>query len=295
MRVATNGIEVECEVHGNAAGRPLLLIMGLGMQLTAWPDDLLKDLVGKGFRLITFDNRDVGLTSKMDAAGVPNMLVAGMMNALGLPVRSFYLLADMARDAIGLLDALHIEHCDVVGVSMGGMIAQELVALVPQRVRSLALIMTSSGARRLAGPTASARRALLSRPRDPRDVESRIDHAVAIWRVIGSPGYPVDDVALRERVGRGVRRSYCPQGVMRQLVAVAASGDRTALLRNLAVPTLVLHGRDDPLVPVACGVDLAGKIPGAQLEIIDGMGHDLPPGLIARIADRIAANGGRTA
>ena len=113
--------------------------------------------------------------------------------------------------------------------------------------------------------------------------------------MIGSPGYPVDDVALRERVGRGVRRSYCPQGVMRQLVAVAASGDRTALLRNLAVPTLVLHGRDDPLVPVACGVDLAGKIPGAQLEIIDGMGHDLPPGLIARIADSIAANGGRTA
>ena len=295
MRVATNGIEVECELHGNAAGRPLLLIMGLGMQLTAWPDDLLKSLVAKGFRPITFDNRDVGLSSKLDAAGVPNLLVAGMMSALGLPVRSSYLLADMARDAIGLLDALHIEQCGVVGVSMGGMIAQELAALAPQRVRSLALIMTSSGARRLAGPTASARRALLSRPRDPHDVESRIDHAVAIWRVIGSPGYPVADASLRERVGRGVRRSYSPQGVMRQLVAVAASGDRTTLLRNLAVPTLVLHGRDDPLVPVACGADLAGKIAGAQLEIIEGMGHDLPPGLIARIADSIAANGSRTA
>ena len=250
MRVAANGIELECEVHGEAAGRPLLLIMGLGMQFTAWPDDLLKALVTKGFRPITFDNRDVGRSSKMDAAGVPNVLIAGMMNALGLPVRSSYLLADMARDAIGLLDALHVERCDVVGVSMGGMIAQELAALAPQRVRSLALIMTSSGARRLAGPTARARRALLSRPRDPRDVESRIDHAVAIWRVIGSPGYPVDDAALRERVGRGVRRSYYPPGVVRQLVAVAASADRTPLLRRLTVPTLVLHGRDDPLVPV---------------------------------------------
>ena len=295
MRVAANGIELECEVHGDAAGRPLLLIMGLGMQLTAWPDELLKALVAKGFRPITFDNRDVGLSSRMEAAGVPNMLVAGMMNALGLPVRSSYLLADMARDAAGLLDALQVERCDVVGVSMGGMIAQEFAALEPQRVRSLSLIMTSSGARRLAGPTARARRALLSRPRDPGDVESRIDHAVSIWRVIGSPGYPVDDAALRERVGRSVRRSYYPHGVMRQLVAVAASGDRTPRLGGLKMPTLVLHGRDDPLVPVACGMDLAGKIPDAQLDIIDGMGHDLPPGLIPRIADGIAANCDRVA
>ena len=295
MRVAANGLELECEVVGDAAAAPILLIMGLGMQLTAWPDDFLKALVGKGLRPIVFDNRDSGLSTKLDAAGMPNLLAAGMLTALGLPIRSAYRIADMANDALGLLDALHFERCHVVGVSMGGMIAQHLAAMHPGRVRSLAFVMSTSGARRLPGPTARARRALLSRPRNPRDVESQIDHAMGIWRMIGSPGFPVSDEDLRVRVGRSVRRSYYPQGVARQLVAVAASGDRTPLLGRIAAPTLVLHGRDDPLVPVACGIDLAGKIPGAQLELIDGMGHDLPHPLIDRLADLIAANCARAA
>ena len=295
MRVAANGLEIECEVSGDAAAEPMLLIMGLGMQLTAWPDEFLKALVDKGFRPITFDNRDIGLSTKLDATGMPNLLAAGMLNALGLPIRAPYLIRDRANDAVGLLDALHIERCHVVGVSMGGMIAQQLAAMSPARVRSLALVMTTSGARRLPGPTARARRALLSRPRNPHDVESRIDHAMGIWRMIGSPAYPVSDEALRAKVGRSVRRSYHPQGVARQLVAVAASGDRSPLLARISAPTLVLHGRDDPLVPVACGVDLANKIPGARLEVVDGMGHDLPLPLIPGFAASIAANCARAA
>lgn len=290
MRIAANGIEIECELHGAASGVPLLLIMGLGMQLTAWPDEFLKALVDKGFRPITYDNRDVGLSSRIDQGRAPNLMVAGMLHALGLPIRTPYRIADMAADAIGLLDALDIAQCHVVGVSMGGMLAQHLAAVHPARVRSLALVMTSSGARHLPGPTARARRAMLSRPYNPHDVESRIDHAMGIWRVIESPAYRVSDDELRTRIGRGVRRSYDPRGVARQLVAVAASGDRSPLLGRIAAPALVLHGREDPLVPVAHGMDLAAKIAGAQLEIIDGMGHDLPPALIPRLADRIAAN-----
>ena len=292
MRVTANGIEIEYELHGAPTGVPMLLIMGLGMQLTAWPDELLKALVDKGFRPIVFDNRDIGLSTKYDSAGMPNLVVAGIRQLLGLSIRSPYLLSDMAADALGLLDALNIARCHVVGVSMGGMIAQHLAAAAPARVQSVSLIMTSSGARKLRGPTAKARRALLSGPQG-NDDEARITHAAGIWRVIGSPAYPQSDAQLRERVGRGVRRSYYPPGVARQLVAVAASGDRSAILPAISAPALVLHGRDDPLVPVACGIDLAKKIRGAQLELIEGMGHDLPPELIPRIAASIAANAAR--
>ena len=295
MRVAANGIEIEYELHGATAGAPcqraapMLFIMGLGMQLTAWPDDLLKALGDKGFRSITFDNRDIGLSTKFDAAGVPNMLLAGMQHALGLSIRAPYLLSDMAQDALGLLDALNITKCHIVGASMGGMIAQHLAASAPERVASLSLIMTTSGARGLPGPAMKARRALLSRPASS-DVEARIAHAVGIWRVIGSPGYPASDAELRAKVERGIRRSYYPPGTARQLVAVVASGDRTPLLSRISAPTLVLHGRDDPLVPAPCGVDLAQKIPGATLELFDGMGHDMPHALIPRLAELIAAN-----
>ena len=295
MRLAANGLELECEVRGAAGAPPVLLIMGLGMQLTAWPDDLLTALVDQGLRPITFDNRDIGLSSKLDASGVPNLLTAGLRNMLGLPIRAPYLIADMARDASGLLDALGVDRCHVVGVSMGGMIAQQLAAMQPARVRSLTLIMTTSGARYLPGPTARARRALLSRPKRPHDVESRIDHAMGIWRMIGSPGYPVADEVLRAKVDRSVRRSYHPPGVARQLVAVVASGDRSPLLGKIVAPTLVLHGREDPLVPLACGQDLAQKISGARIEVIDGMGHDLPLPLLADFAGRIAANCARAA
>lgn len=295
MQVAANGLTLEVEMHGSEGGMPLLLIMGLGMQLTAWPAELLTSLVDKGFRPITFDNRDIGLSSRMDAAGMPNLVAAGIRHALGWKIHAPYLVADMADDVAGLLDALGITSCHVVGVSMGGMIAQHLAAAYPARVRSLALIMTSSGARHLPGPRMRARRALLSRPRDTKTVEGRVEHGVKIWRVIGSPGFPVNDAMLRTKVERSVRRSYHPPGVARQLLAIVASGDRSHMLSGIHVPTLVLHGREDPLVPVACGLDLARQIRDAHLEIIDGMGHDLPQALLPRIADSIATNVARAA
>ncbi len=293
MQVAANGLTLEVELHGSEGGLPLLLIMGLGMQLTAWPEELLKALGDKGFRPIIFDNRDIGLSSRMDASGMPNLVAAGIRHALGWKIRAPYLIADMADDAAGLLDALGIATCHVVGVSMGGMIAQHLAAAYPERVRSLALLMTSSGARHLPGPTIRARRALLSRPRDTKTVEGRIEHGVKIWRVIGSPGFPVSDTLLRAKVERSVRRSYHPPGVARQLLAIAASGDRSRALSGIRAPTLILHGREDPLVPVTCGFDLARKISGARLEVIDGMGHDLPLALLPHFAESIAANAAR--
>ena len=293
MQVAANGLTFEVEMHGSQGGIPLLLIMGLGMQLTAWPEELLTSLVDKGFRPITFDNRDIGLSSRMDARGMPNLVAAGIRHALGWKIRAPYLIADMADDVAGLLDALRISSCHVVGVSMGGMIAQHLAAAYAARVRSLALIMTSSGARHLPGPTVRARRALLSRPRDTKTVEGRVEHGIKIWRVIGSPGFPVSEAMLRTKVERSVRRSYYPPGVARQLVAIAASGDRSHMLSGIHAPTLVMHGREDPLVPLACGLDLARKIRDARLEVLDGMGHDLPPALLPHIAELIAANAAR--
>lgn len=290
MQVTSNGITIEVEQDGPADGPPLLLIMGLGMQLTAWPDDFVTALAGAGFRVIRFDNRDIGLSTKFDAAGSPNLLRASWRYFFRLPVASAYKLDDMAADTLGVLDALGIAQCHVVGASMGGMIAQVIAAKHPERVRTLTLIMTTSGARNLPGPTMKARSVLLSRPANPRDPASVLAHSEYILKVIGSPGFPTDPVLQRERLARNLKRSYHPQGMARQLLAVVASGDRKALLGNITAPTLVLHGRADPLVPVACGVDLAGRIKGAKLEVIDGMGHDLPPGLTARLTGSIAAH-----
>jgi pimeloyl-ACP methyl ester carboxylesterase len=187
------------------------------------------------------------------------------------------------------MDALGLESAHVMGVSMGGMIAQLVAATAPRRVRSLSLLMTTSGARSLPGPSFKARAAMLSRPQG-RGFDALVEHAMGIWKIIGSPGYPPDPAALRARVEHSIRRAYYPQGLARQLVAVMASGDRSAMLERISAPTLVVHGREDPLVPMACGVDLARKIRGARLEIIDGMGHDMPVPLAQQLADLVAGN-----
>lgn len=289
MQIGSNGLTLEAEIHGPPTATPILMIMGLGMQLTAWPAELLGALAASGLRPIVFDNRDVGLASKFDAWGRPNLFKVSMQYALGLPIRAPYLLADMARDALGLLDALGIERAHLVGVSMGGMIAQLLSVLAPSRVAALTLIMTTTGSRRLPGPTLAARRALLSRPRG-RDEQALIAHGMRVWRAIGSPAYPANDATLRAKVERSVRRAWHPQGLTRQLVAVTASGERSRLVERITQPTLVVHGRDDPLVPAACGIDLAARIPGARLELIEGMGHDMPLELIPSLAAQIIAH-----
>ena len=287
MQIESNGLALEVARHGAQGTTPVLMIMGLGQQLTAWPPALLDALAAHNLAPIVFDNRDVGLSTKFDAWGAPNLIKVMLQHALRLPIRAPYLLADMARDALGVLDALCITRAHVVGVSMGGMIAQLLAASAPERVDTVTLIMTTSGARGLPGPIPAARRALLARPKG-RNFEALVDHGVGVWRVIGSPAYPSGNAELRAKVEQSIRRAFHPQGVARQIVAITASGDRTRLLRDIKRPTLVIHGRADPLVPVACGMDLAKKIRGARLELIEGMGHDLPLALVPSLAQMIA-------
>lgn len=273
--IKSNDIIIEYESFGSAKAPAIVLIMGLGMQLTAWPDPFCDLLVRSGFRVIRFDNRDIGLSTKLAHLGTPNLAWASLKHLLGMPLRNPYLLTDMAADTVGLLDGLDLERAHIVGASMGGMIAQLLAALYPQRTWSLTSIMSSSGDPRLPGPSHAVERALLSRPDKPREVQSVVDHYVKFFHLIGSPGFPNDPTELREYLEKSVQRSYYPAGTARQLLAVAASGDRSHLLPKITAPTLVIHGDQDPLVPLAGGQDTAKKIPGARLKVVAGMGHDM--------------------
>ncbi len=286
MRIEANGIGIEIEDTGPAGDqRPaVLLVMGLGMQLIAWPEAFVRALSDAGWRVIRFDNRDIGLSQHFDHLGVPNLLWESVKHRAGLPVRSPYGLQDMALDSLGVLDALGIDRAHVVGVSMGGMIAQRMALAAPQRVLSLASIMSSSGARYLPGPKSQVLGALLSRPAG-RGEDALVDHGVKIWKLIGSPAFPPDELALREGVRAAVRRSFHPAGTMRQMAAVAADRRRADELPRIKTPTLVVHGRDDPLVPLACGHDTARRIAGARFVAVEGMGHDLPPPVVERILD----------
>jgi pimeloyl-ACP methyl ester carboxylesterase len=294
MQISANGIALEVEDHGSPSGEPLVLIMGLGMQLVAWNPDFVAMLVARGFRVIRFDNRDIGLSQRFDQFGVPNLALDSIRHGLGLKIRAPYTVADMADDTAGLLDALGIPAAHIGGASMGGMIAQQLAVRHPRRVKSLTLIMTSSGSRRLPGPTLKVRSALISRPVDPGDVQSVIDHYVKLYRLIGSPAYPAPEAYLQARLGESVRRSYRPAGTARQMVAIAADGNRSKLLAQIKVPTQIIHGQADPLVPVAAGRDLAAKIAGAELDLIAGMGHDLPTELWPRFVSGIASAAARS-
>ncbi len=281
-------LHIEYESLGDPQHPAIVLIMGLGMQLMAWPDTFCQQLVARGYRVLRFDNRDCGLSGRAPGKKRANLLLAMAASALGLPVRTPYTLEDMAGDAIGLMDRLGIERAHIVGASMGGMIAQVLAAKFPQRVLSLTSIMSSSGYRKVSKPTKPARKVLLSRPTDPKDPESVIAYMVEMFGVIGSPAYPSSKEELRSRIGRSVRRAYEPAGTARQLLAIIASGDRRKLLHTIAAPTLVIHGAEDPLVPLAAGRDTAQNIPGASLLVIEGMGHDFPEGLMPRLAQAIA-------
>jgi pimeloyl-ACP methyl ester carboxylesterase len=257
------------------------------MQLTGWPDPFRRALVDHGFRVIRFDNRDIGLSTHFDHLPVPNVPWLVTKGVFGLPIRAPYSLADMAADAIGLVNALGIDTAHLVGASMGGMIAQLGAALFPQRVRSLTSMMSSSGARHLPRPTRSALAALMGKPDDPSQINRIVDHYMDLFRVIGSPGFENDLDDMRAQLTANIRRSYHPAGSARQLHAIMAAGDRSDMLRRIACPALVIHGADDPLVPVEAGHDTAAKIPGARLKIIPGMGHDLPPGVQPILVDAI--------
>ena len=288
MKIKANTIDIEVDISGprtDAQRRALpvvLLIMGLGMQLTAWPPALVQALVDAGFCVVRFDNRDAGLSQRQDQHGRPNLIWASVKYRFGWTIRPPYSLLDMAADALGVLDALNIESAHVVGVSMGGMIAQRLALIAPARTLSLTSIMSTSSARGLPAARPDVARALLSRPRGPTEQDA-VEHMVQLLKIIGSPGFAGDDTVLREQVTAANRRSYYPAGTARQIVAVVADSARAEDLHRITAPTLVIHGRSDPLVPFACGQDTARRIPGAQLVGIDGMGHDLPPGVVTHI------------
>ncbi len=292
MRVSANGLGIEIDDQGRPDGEPLLLIMGLGMQLTGWPEEMVQLLVSRGFRVVRMDNRDTGLSQGFDHLGVPHMMPVMLRYALHLPVPAPYGIADMAADALGVLDALGIARAHVCGASMGGMIAQHLAARHPGRVKSLTLMMTTSGARRLPQPKLKVRRALLSRP-DGSDPAAVVAHLQRLLTLIGSPAYPADPERLRERLQATVQRAWRPAGTARQIVAVVADGDRSPLLPLIQAPTRVIHGEADPLVRPEAGHDLVARMPGAVADFIPGMGHDLPLQLLPRFAEGIAENARR--
>ncbi|GAA1296065.1 alpha/beta hydrolase [Planotetraspora silvatica] len=267
MRATANGIEICYETFGEPGGRPLLLIMGLGMQMIGWDEDFIGLLVDNGHHVVRFDNRDVGLSSHMPEA--PDLMAALGGDTSG----ASYLLADMADDSAGLLDALGWASAHVVGASMGGMIAQSLAIRHPGRVRTLTSIMSTTGPG-VGQPTEAAMAALLTPPSPDR--EAAAERALASWRVIGSPGYAMDVERVARVAREGYDRAYDPQGVARQLTAILASPDRAEGLRGLTIPALVIHGEDDPLVTPSGGAATADAIPGAKLLTFPGMGHDMP-------------------
>ena len=285
--VQANGITIEYAETGPRDAPVILLIMGLGMQLIAWPQSFCDGLAARGFRVVRFDNRDVGHSTPMPGGSLA--MTSMMARAfLGLPVRPPYTLTDMASDALGLLDALGIARAHVAGASMGGMIAQILAIEHPERVKSLTSIMSTTGNRRLPGPKAKVLRLLL-RPR-PRNRVVAVRRGMELFRLISGSGYPPTEAELRDKVERAVQRSYRPDAVLRQLIAIRAAPSRVQALRRVRVPTLVLHGSDDPLVPMAGGEDTAANIPGARLRIVPGMGHFLPEALVPLLVDEIAAH-----
>jgi pimeloyl-ACP methyl ester carboxylesterase len=285
-----NGIELAYEETGDRTAPAILLIMGLGASLTFWPDPFFHGLAERGFRVIRFDNRDFGLSTKFDGVradvdGAYGKLIRG--EKVDAPP---YGLPDMALDSIGLLDALEIDKAHIVGASMGGMIAQIIAADHREHVRSLVSIMSTSGDPRLPPGDPEALAVLTVKPPPPEDRAANIEHGLKCQRAIGSVSLPASDDELRVKVAEGYDRSNYYLGVPRQLLAVLANGSRVELLKRIAVRTLVIHGTEDPLVPPAGGKDTAARIPGAELMLVEGMGHDFPTPLIETLVDAVASH-----
>jgi pimeloyl-ACP methyl ester carboxylesterase len=281
-----DGLDIAYEEHGD--GEPLVLVSGIGMQLVAWPRGLIELFAARGFRVVTLDNRDVGLSSKLDARGVPNVGRMMVRALLGLPLRAPYTLFDMAGDVARLLDALGLDRAHVAGVSLGGMIAQAMAIAHGGRMKSLVSMMSYPGGRVLTAGDPRVTWRLLARP--ARSRAESVAQIVAFFRAAGSPGFARDDGALAERMGLAFDRNHHPQGFARQLAAALATGDLGPRLRGVRVPTLVLHGTADPIILASRGRETARAIPGAKLRLIEGWGHDLAEGVWPLLADAIAAH-----
>lgn len=289
--VTANGITIHYEEHGDPAGPPILLIMGLGAQMTLWPIELVEALVARGFRVIRYDNRDIGLSHKFHGAKAPGMVWQMLAARLGFKPKVPYTLSDMAADGMALLDALGIERAHVAGASMGGMIAQLMAVEHGHRVMTLTSIFSTTGHPKLPQAEKHALQALTRRPVSMEE-EALIEHGIMLAQAIGSPGFRPDPAKLRERVTQIVRRSVYPEGLARQLAAIIHDGDRTRRLKSVTAPTLVLHGEGDPLIKVECGRATAAAIPGARIMTFPGWGHDLPQEMVEPVADAIAEHAG---
>lgn len=281
-----NNVRLAYEDFGNANDPAILLIMGMATQMTAWPLSFCRGLADRGFYVVRYDNRDVGLSEKMLTARIPSTLDMMLKAGINRPLKVSYKLDDMATDALELMNALNLNQAHVVGVSMGGMIGQVLAAKHTSRVCSLTSIMSSSGDPNLPRASKKVTRALLKRYLGL--VKPGLKSTIAFQRLIGSPGFPQSDDELNEKVRAAFQRSFYPPGFARHMAAIMASGSRVELLKAIKAPSLVIHGRDDVLVPLACGVDTARRIPNAALEIIDGMGHNLPESLVPILTDLVA-------
>lgn len=281
--VQSNGLQIAYEEYGNIAGPTLLMVQGLGMPLTGWPPALIEALVAEGFRIIIFDNRDIGQSELLRGMKIPNMLMQILRRKFRMRVKSPYQLTDMMRDVVGLMDALQIESAHLVGVSMGGMISQLLAIHEPQRVKTLASIMSTTGSRKLPGPAKEVNRHIIRGPKSAT-YDAGLEFQWKLWRLLEGSHYRLSDEELAEFLRRNFERGMTAAGVARQTLAILAAPSRTAELRKIDVPTLVIHGDADPLIPVECGLDTARAIPGARTAIIEGMGHTLPVALIERLA-----------
>lgn len=286
-KVTANGLEIEYDTHGDPANPPMLLVMGLGAQMTLWPIEFVQALADRGFHVIRYDNRDIGLSQKFEGAKAPGVMWHVIRKRFGFPPRVPYTLSDMAADGMGVLDALGIDRAHVVGASMGGMIAQLMAVEHGHRLLSLTSVFSTTGNAKLPQADKAAIEPLTNPPAS-LDEEVLIEHGIKISNAIGSPGFRPDPERQRERVRESVRRSVYPAGLHRQVAAIIDDGDRTERLKSITAPTLVLHGEADPLVKVEGGHATAAAIPGAKIKTYPGWGHDLPEELVHPLADDIA-------
>ena len=286
MQIFVNGVRIEVEDTGERDRVAVLLIPGMAMQLIVWPDAMVHQLHQAGYRVIRMDNRDIGLSQDMAHLTAPNLLWFMFQQKLGLLPQAPYSIQDMAQDALGVLDHLQVTQAHLIGVSMGGMIGQRICIAASERALSLTSIMSSSGAKGLPGPTPDMRSVLFTPPAKAGSDAAR-QHALRFVQALAGPGFAHPEGSQQQLVNDSLKRSNRPMGAYRQMLAAMADRERAGLLGRITAPTLVIHGKADPLVPYACGEDTARRIPNAKLHGIEGMGHDMPPGAIENMLARL--------
>ena len=285
--VQANGLRIAYEEFGNPEHQAIILVAGLFNQMIRWPVEFCNLLVARGYRVIRFDNRDIGLSDKIDGARAPGLFRLFLASQFSIPLKAPYSLDDMAEDTVGLMDGLNIQAAHIVGMSMGGMISQIVAGRYPQRILSLTSIMSTSGVRGQGVPSIPVSLQMIKPVTKNR---SALDNSVDIWRMIGSPAYPVSDEEVRETLKAEYKRSNNPAGYMCQIAAIKTAPNRKVLLQSIRMPVLIIHGKQDRLVPVSGGINTAKYIPQAKLCLFEGMGHNLPKPLLAKFAELIDSN-----